>query len=667
MHLVTLIDLLTLLLLVGSLLVLRSSIFSFRSQDSFKRLTISFICFSILHYVFLSLDWVLSDPIFSKLEDFTGVLMPMWWGGLFYGILQENSNRELAIARHRYQIVVDNIDELIIHLDNKNRIQFASPSFCALIGKSAEALIGKNFLSLMAMGGNPAEFDFMDSARRPPFTVCSETAINIGQDIRWFTWHVKQLFEGTAKEGDILVLGRDFSEKKKAELFLRESEERHRQFVENQPVGMFRAIIEGDGRFVMANSTMARMFGYPTIESFLKTPTVNIYREPKYRQEVLERLLKEGKIYGMEREGKRRDGEPFILSMSLQLTRDNQGNPIYVDGTIVDITEHKQAEMRLKKSEQLHREAQRIAHLGHWERKLDDDCLIWSDEMYRIFEVEKTSSDVSFDTFFERVHPEDRTRIDEHIQHAIENGTGIDIVNRVLLPDQRVKYVHGMGHVEYDNDGNPVRLIGTVQDITMLKEAELERERSEQKLLQAQKLEAIGTLAGGIAHDFNNILSSIIGYTELSLDGLSEDEERKEYLKQVLQAGLRARDLVAHMLSFSRQGEYRLQTIQVHTIIKEVAKFLRASIPANIAIDQTISPHCCPVLADPIQIHQIIMNLCTNAYHAIGNRNGRITISLEQAEIGPYDFPEMSDARIGRHVKLMVIVHRVQLFKKPVV
>ncbi|MGV1100551.1 ATP-binding protein [Thiovibrio sp. JS02] len=155
-----------------------------------------------------------------------------------------------------------------------------------------------------------------------------------------------------------------------------------------------------------------------------------------------------------------------------------------------------------------------------------------------------------------------------------------------------------------------------------------ERKRAEAELRQAQKMRAIGTLAGGIAHDFNNILTAIIGYTQLALESATSNATLRGYLDEVFTAGLRARELVQQILTFSRQSEQEKKPIEIHLIVKEALKLLRASLPANIEIVQNIPADCGPVLADPTQIHQVVMNLCTNAYHAMQEKGGTLTVSL---------------------------------------
>jgi len=169
-------------------------------------------------------------------------------------------------------------------------------------------------------------------------------------------------------------------------------------------------------------------------------------------------------------------------------------------------------------------------------------------------------------------------------------------------------------------------------DITDLKALEEEKMQFGEKLRQTQKMEAIGTLAGGIAHDFNNILSSVIGYSELCLEKVKKDTQLHNNLQEVFNAGMRAKDLVKQILAYSRQTEQELQPIQVKLIVKEALKLLRASLPTTIEIRQNIESDEA-VQADATQIHQILMNLCTNAGHAMREAGGILEVSLSDVEL----------------------------------
>ncbi len=180
------------------------------------------------------------------------------------------------------------------------------------------------------------------------------------------------------------------------------------------------------------------------------------------------------------------------------------------------------------------------------------------------------------------------------------------------------------------------------------------RRRMEDQLLQAQKMEAIGTLAGGIAHDFNNILGAIIGYTEISLYDLPESTNARNNMAQVLQAGNRARDLVKQILAFSRKSNPDQELIDIVPITKEVLKLLRASLPSTIDIQSRIGTEIGLILADPTQIHQVLMNLCTNAAHAMEDGGGRLDVELTTVQLGAEACSTFPDVEPGGYVQLIV-------------
>ncbi|GAB6146465.1 response regulator [Desulfocicer niacini] len=165
------------------------------------------------------------------------------------------------------------------------------------------------------------------------------------------------------------------------------------------------------------------------------------------------------------------------------------------------------------------------------------------------------------------------------------------------------------------------------------------RELAEKELIQAHKMEAIGSLAGGIAHDFNNILAAVLGYTELSMDSAPRDSPLEENLGQVYAAGLRAKDLVNQILNFARKTDEDPKLVRMDLVAKEVVKFLRSTIPTSIEIKENILSVSL-ILANPIKIHQLIMNICTNAAHAMSD-SGLLSISLGDVSITPDNMPDM--------------------------
>jgi PAS domain S-box-containing protein len=198
-----------------------------------------------------------------------------------------------------------------------------------------------------------------------------------------------------------------------------------------------------------------------------------------------------------------------------------------------------------------------------------------------------------------------------------------------------------------DDNGNIEGVLSSGEDIT-------EQEQLEQQLRQSQKMEAIGTLAGGIAHDFNNILTAIIGYTELARYEQSAESPIKTDLDEVLNACNRAKELVQQILTFGRKGDQQLKPLRIQLIIKEALKLLRASLPTTIKMTQNIDPDCEAVFADPTEIHQLLMNLCTNAYHAMRESGGLLSVSLYPVALRKEDLGHKIHLDAGLYLKLEI-------------
>lgn len=207
------------------------------------------------------------------------------------------------------------------------------------------------------------------------------------------------------------------------------------------------------------------------------------------------------------------------------------------------------------------------------------------------------------------------------------------------------------GNIPYR--GREVR-VTEFRDITERRQADKERKRLEEQLMQAQKMEAIGRLAGGVAHDFNNILSAILGNVDLARNMVSTGSPATKLLDKALAAIHRATQLINQILAFSRQKDAQRLPLHVLPIITEVVKLLRPLLPSTITITEHVEKDVLPILADPTQVHQVLMNLCTNAFHVMELTGGDIAITLENVEVAPAELNLHPGVKAGRYVKLSV-------------
>ena len=275
----------------------------------------------------------------------------------------------------------------------------------------------------------------------------------------------------------------------------------------------------------------------------------------------------------------------------------------------------------LQESQQMLSEAQRIAHVGSWNFTSRTNKLTWSDEVYRILGLEKKAAPPGLKLFLGVVHPDDRERVERSYIAAARSSQPWEIVHRIIRPNgvQRIVQQQAM-HIRDPGGAADAVIIGVVYDITERTAAEAEQARLQRELEQAQKMEALGQLTGGIAHDFNNNLGVILGYTTLARELCAGSGQAKldKYLEKVELASERTKELISQMLAFSRTGESTPKPLNLQQLVKEDLKLLRPTLPSSIEIRSRIDADLPPVVIDPVQVNQLLMNLSINARDAMG-------------------------------------------------
>jgi PAS domain S-box-containing protein len=323
-----------------------------------------------------------------------------------------------------------------------------------------------------------------------------------------------------------------------------------------------------------------------------------------------------------------------------------------VCGILVDITERKQAEERLRKSQAGLEEAQELAGIGSWERLVGATRAEWSREMFRLHGLDPVEGPPDVAKLLSLVHPEDRDEMNRIYREVLSGGISEDLHYRTSPETGRIRHIRVRFAQVRDATGRVLKVRGTCMDVTAQREVEEQRRQLESQMRQAQKLEALGTLAGGIAHDFNNILTAILGNVELARMDPADAPAVQQCLEGIDRVGRRARDLVQRILAFSRQQEQTLSHIELQPVVEEVFKLLRSTIPANITLEMQAASRVPAVMGDASQIHQVVMNLATNAWHALDQHSGRIRFGLEPVQVDSRLSQTSPDLHAGPYVRL---------------
>ncbi len=458
----------------------------------------------------------------------------------------------------------------------------------------------------------------------------------------------------------IIACIEDITEQKLAEEHLSRSEEKFAKAFRRTPLIMSISNLK-DGEFIEVNDSFLRCLEYEPGEVIGKTSIELGILDTKTRAILVNDLKTKGRI----------EDRPIVVRTKSGRLLDCLffGESIILEGEpkllaiVRDITEQKKALEELAESQSLLAEAQHIAHLGSWRWNAAENEVHWSDEVYNIFGLSKDEFTPSFEGHMKYIPPEEAEEYRRTVEASLRGGKPFEYEFHIVRPDGELCTAWVRGNVKVNENGKPIGMYGTVQDITERKKAEQERRMLESQMQHAQKLESLGVLAGGIAHDFNNLLMAVLGNADLALRDTPETSPAYLNLTEIRKAAVRAAELTAQMLAYSGKGRFVVKPISLNEVVTEMEHLLDVSISKRIVRRLELADDLPAIDADASQIRQVVMNLITNASEAIGDKSGFISITtgvmqadkkyLDSAYInhnlepGRYVFLEIADTGCG--------------------
>jgi len=516
------------------------------------------------------------------------------------------------------------------------------PAVCDVEKSKASSV--EAFRGLVDQRDLPFFDGFMEAVRtgRAPEPV-EYRARTSGGGVCWIRSSVEFFQDDAGHPKKAVVTVQDVTEGKKAEEELVKTKKRLEKVFQSQHDAIFLLGAAIPATIEDCNAAACRMFGYPRDEmigrdtAFLHTSESAL----KEFQEILyPAIQREGFLKLHEFSMRRKDGTVFPTEHTvLPLENEESGRAGWVS-FLRDITPQKQAEHDLKRQIDFAQKLIDAIPVSVFYKGVHGKYLGCNNAYAEFLGLSK---DEIIGKGVRDVFPPDLA--DKYFEKDKElfAKPGVQQYEAQIIHSDGTRHDVLFNKATYcDERGRIIGLIGAMLDVSDRKRSEREKESLEAQLRQTQKMEALGALAGGIAHDFNNILSPILGYAEMLEYDLPEDSPQQRKLKEILIAGRRAADLVRQILTFSRQTRIEKKPFQVHLIVKEVIKLIRSTLPTTIRIEQDIDSRCPMVLADPTEIHQIAMNLVTNAFHAMEDEGGTLAIRLGEC-------PWPSDAEAGSH------------------
>jgi len=574
----------------------------------------------------------------------------------FRGINRDVSERKwteekLRESEEKHRTILENLEDGYFEVDIAGNLTFFNDSTSKIFGYSRDEL----------MGMNNREYTDEENAKKLYGTF--NKVYTTGKTQKGFDWEIirkdgsKRYVEASVslrKGSEAQPIGfrgivRDVSDRKQAEKKLQESEEKLRTIIGHSNELFY--IHNTEHVLTYVSPTSKDILGYAPEEMMIEWQKLVTDNPINQRGiQITEKAIMTGekqKPYLLEL--KRKDGTLVLLEIDETPVKDTTGKVVSIAGAARDVGEQKQAEKSIQQSEKRFRELFNSISDLIYTHDLQGHFLSLNPAIEKLIGYEH--DELIGNKISEIMKPEFAPVFESEYIKQLKTQGYLEGISIYFKKNGGKAYVEYRSTLVYPDDGEPY-VSGVGRDVSERILSERKLIKLQEQLTQAQKMEAIGTLAGGIAHDFNNILFPMFGYLEMMLEDIPKDSPLRSHLVEIFNGAKRARDLIKQILTFSRQSDHERKPLETQRVIKEALKLIKSSLPSTIEISQNIKS-CGLVMSDSTHIHQIVMNLCTNAFHAMEETGGKLTIALKEVELAAEDLKDPAMIP-GPHVSLTV-------------
>lgn len=564
-----------------------------------------------------------------------------------------------------YRLIIENAADLIFTVNEQGDFSYISPNCRFILGYSPETYIGENFVSFV----HPDDVSSIINTLSDIFVQYKSSGASAVRrvilDFRvlsgsgYWIWLSagNTLVKEAGRHIEVVCIARDVTGQKHAAKKLEESEQRYRFMVEESSDIIWTFDLSAM-EFSYVSKSVEPLLGFSAKE--VTNLGLDNAFSPKVRKQVMKAF---GQVIAeksgdsrvmMEAEHLHKDRSAVLMEVNAVLHRDASGKPKFFTGISRDITQRKRSEEALRRSEEKYRTILETIEDGYFEVDLAGNFVFYNSAMCRMLGY--GADELMGLNYRAYMSPQQKEEAFETYNRVFRTGKPYKAVNWELVrKDGGICHVETSISLVRNSEGKAAGFQGIAHDATQRRLAQKENEKLQARLHHARQMEAMGRLAGGIAHDFNNILTSVLGYTELSLDEVERGSLVHHNLSQVMTAGARAKNLVKQILAVSRREKESFRPVTIIALIRETLQRVGSTIPDSIELREQISGEDLIVNGDPVQLDQMLVNLINNAVHAMEGKGGVLVVAAGLFSPGDEDVKgRHPDAVAGDYVRISV-------------